>query len=407
MELSLTNTNRIERLIQKLKDKAKSEPNYRFYSLWDKAISYPNLTIAYELSRRNNGAGGVDGISYSQIEKYGIERYLMELAKDLQNKTYKPRPLKVVRIPKEDGTMRRLGIPTIRDCVAQGAVKQIIEGIFEQDFLECSYAYIHDRGAGQAVNRLKELLEAGYTHIYQLDINKFFDSIPHSIIMREVGRRIQDKTIMYQIQQWLKAPLQESKRPPRKNKAGTAQGGVISPLLANIVLNRFDQVCVGEKGIKRTLDIQEVRYADDIIILSKKPDSTILQKAEEAICELGLSLNKNKTKTVALETGVAIEYLGYELRNDKGQVRVYPSEKAIKGAKGRIRELTKRSSGKQDIIKELEQYIRGWETYYSQSTEREGLEGIKKYAQEMIGQVKLFSTDREYIISEYENALPL
>lgn len=363
MKYAINNTATIESLIQKLNDKARAEPHYRFYSLWDKVISYPNLAMAYELSRKNNGVGGVDGITYSQIEEYGIERYLMELAKDLQSKTYRPKPLKVVRIPKEDGTMRRLGIPTIRDRIAQGAVKQIIEGIFEQDFLECSYAYIHDRGAGQAVNRLKELLEAEYTYIYQLDINKFFDSLPHSIIIREVRRRICDSTIMYQIQQWLKAPLQEGKHTPKKNKAGTAQGGVISPLLANIVLNRFDHMCVGEKGMKRTLDIQEVRYADDIIILSRKLDSTILQKAEEAIGELGLSLNKRKTKIIEWKTGTATEYLGYELQNYKGQVILSPSEKAREVAKAKIRELTKRSSqqysGQQDIRERLERYIRG------------------------------------------------
>ena len=269
--MSLATPEKIQTLQRKLYLKAKREPTFRFYALYDKVYRPDILAHAYALSRANRGASGVDGVGYEDIEKYGRERFLAELRRELQEKRYRPDAVLRVMIPKANGGERPLGIPTVRDRVVQAAVKLIIEPIFEADFTDNAYGYRPRRSAQDAVREIHKTLKAGYVHVVDADLSKFFDTIPHAALLHSVARRVSDGAILHLIKQWLKASIEERGdrgKPTRKRPGsrGTPQGGVLSPLLANIYMRRFLRAWE-LRGNDRKLGTRIVNYADDFVIL--------------------------------------------------------------------------------------------------------------------------------------------
>ena len=244
--VSLTAQTKLEELQGKLNAKAKAEPTYRFYALYDKIYRWDVLVEALKRARANKGAAGVDGQTFKDVEEYGEERWLQELQQELQKQTYRPQAVRRVMIPKAGGGERPLGIPTIRDRVVQTAAKLILEPIFEADFSDAAYGYRPGRSAVEAVRRVVEGLRKGATEVVDADLSKYFDTIPHAELMTSVAKRIADKAVLHLIKMWLKVPVEERDEQGRpkysggqKNKQGTPQGGVISPLLANVYINRM------------------------------------------------------------------------------------------------------------------------------------------------------------------------
>ncbi|MBI3899915.1 MAG: group II intron reverse transcriptase/maturase, partial [Gammaproteobacteria bacterium] len=258
--------------------KAKQEPAYRFYALYDKIHRADILSHAYHFVRANKGSAGVDGVTFEAIETgEGVTALLAELQEALKSKTYAPNPVKRVMIPKGDGTERPLGIPTIRDRVAQMAVKLVIEPIFEADFIDISYGFRPRKSAHDAIEDISYALNCGYAEVIDADVSKYFDTIPHAKLMAVVAERIVDSAILHIIQMWLKAPVIEVDKDGTKrnigggktNTKGTPQGGVISPLLANLYLHLLDRIW-HKKQLQSKLGARLVRYADDFVVLCRK-----------------------------------------------------------------------------------------------------------------------------------------
>src|SRR5213082_3262530 len=244
--MSLETPEAIRKLQRKLYRKAKDEPDYRFYLLYDKVYREDILAHAYELAKAHRGAPGVDGQTFEGIETQGLEKWLKELGNELRTKRYRPQPVRRVMIPKPGGGERPLGIPTIRDRVVQSAAKLVLEPIFEADLDPAAYGYRPGRSGADAIKEVHALLCRGYTDVVDADLSKYFDTIPHQDLMRSVARRIVDRQVLRLIKLWLKAPVEESNEVGKRrltggkrSTCGTPQGGVISPLLANLYMNRF------------------------------------------------------------------------------------------------------------------------------------------------------------------------
>lgn len=297
----------IKTLQRKLYRKAKQEPAFRFYALYDKVYRADILKFAYNLVRANKGSAGIDGVTFEAIEAgEGVTAFLAGLEETLRNKTYKPEPVKRVMIPKSDGSQRPLGIPTIRDRVAQMAVKLVIEPIFEADFCETSYGFRPKKSTHDAVDDVAYTLNKGYTEVIDADLSKYFDTIPHANLMATVAERISDGEILRLIKMWLKAPVIEVDRDGTKrnigggkgNRKGTPQGGVISPLLANLYLHILDRIWERHK-LQQTLGARIVRYADDVVILCRRGTDRPMAMLRHVLKRLGLSLNEAKTSMPA------------------------------------------------------------------------------------------------------------
>jgi RNA-directed DNA polymerase len=267
--MSLETPLKIRILQRKLYQKAKGEPNYRFYLLYDKIYREDILAHAYELVKSNQGAPGVDGQSFWGIQTLGLEEWLNGIREDLRGKTYRPQAVRRVMIPKPGGGERPLGIPTIRDRVVQTAAKLLLEPILEADFDPNAYGYRPKRSAQDAVGQVMNLLKAGYTDVVDADLSKYFDTIPHSELLRCVARRIVDRDMLHLMKMWLKVPVEERDQDGkrrmsggRKSTCGTPQGGVISPLLANLYMNRFLKYW-RITGRGEAFQAHVVNYADD------------------------------------------------------------------------------------------------------------------------------------------------
>jgi RNA-directed DNA polymerase len=266
---------KVQRWRQKLSGKAKAQKRYRFYSLYDKVIDPETLKAAYRHVRANEGAPGTDGVTFARIDEViGEERFVEELRAELSARRYKASPVRRVYIPKANGKLRPLGIPVIRDRVVQQAVLLIIEPIFEADFEGCSYGFRPGRNAHQALERIAAALKAGKTEVYDADLEGYFDSIPHDKLMKCLRMRVVDGAVLGLIKQWLEAPVVEedqrgencggpSRRKVTRNTRGTPQGGVVSPLLANVYLHWFDRAVYAEQGPAKWAKVELIRYADD------------------------------------------------------------------------------------------------------------------------------------------------
>jgi RNA-directed DNA polymerase len=370
----ISDDERVRIFQRKLYIKAKQEKEYKFYVLYDKVRQDYFLRESYRRLKQKGGTSGVDGVTFEEIEAKGLDGYLAEIKKELETKTYKPTAVKRVNIPKANGEKRPLGIPTIKDRIVQMSCKMVIEPIFEADFEDSSYGYRPKRSSKEAIKAIKGHLEKGRTEILDADISKYFDSIPHDKLMIVIQRRIADSNIIELIKMWLKTPVKEGKRITggKNNRYGTPQGGVISPLLANIYLNLFDKIINKMEGVYRKNGIYIVRYADDFVLMGKEITSKVKKRIEEIFSRMELSLNKEKTQIKQAEKE-SIDYLGFTIRYAKSQYnegqkywRITPSKKSEKKLRDTIREYlqVRRHFRIEDVVKGLNEKIRGWMNYY-------------------------------------------
>jgi len=370
-------------LRQKLYRKAKLEPKFRFYVLYDRIYRRDVLSSAYQIARANKGAAGVDGVTFADIEGStgGIEGFVAEIQESLRARTYRPMAVRRVWIPKPDGRRRPLGIPTIRDRVVQTAALLIIEPIFEADFMDCSYGFRPGRSAHDALAEVREHLKRGLNAVYDADLRGYFDSIPHEKLMKCLRMRIVDRSVLKLIRMWLQAPIVEQDRDGGKkvtrSKKGTPQGGVISPLLANVYLHWFEKVFYSAGGPGSWAKARIVRYADDFVVLARHTGSRMCEFIESKIeTWLGLELNRDKTKVVELrQPGASLDFLGFTFRYDrdlKGRgfryLNVTPSAKALQAQREALREtISTRQSHVPvpHLIQRVNRQLRGWANYFS------------------------------------------
>ncbi len=379
--MSLDTPDNIRNLQKKLYLKAKAEPDFRFYLLYDKVWRADILDHAYEVARANDGAAGVDGMTFDAIEAADVEEWLSGIGKELRERSYRPDPVRRVMIPKPNGGERPLGIPTIRDRVVQTAVKLVIEPILEADLEPTAYGYRPRRSAGDAVEAVHDLLRRGYTDVVDADLSKYFDTIPHDQLMRSVARRIVDKDILKLIKMWLKAPVEETDKDGRKrltggkrNKQGTPQGGVISPLLANLYMNRFlKHWRLTEQGHK--LKAHVIAYADDFVILSRGHAEEAKAWAGAVMTRLGLSLNEAKT-SLRDAWKERFDFLGYSFgphyspKNGRRYLGASPSKKSVARLKPRISAILHRGNNAPwgEICVKLNRVLKGWSGYFDYGT---------------------------------------
>jgi RNA-directed DNA polymerase len=372
----LQTPNKIRDLQRGLYLKAKREPKFRFYLLQDKVWREDILEHAYRLVRANGGAPGIDGETFHSIESGGGEaKFLSKLQQELKERTYRAQAVRRVYIPKGDGRNRPLGIPTIRDRVAQMAVKMVIEPIFEADFEDCSFGFRPKKDAHQAIGAIREALNHGCPYVLDADLQQYFDTIVHDKLMKLIAGRISDRHILGWINQWLKAPVveedEEGKRCTKPSKRGTPQGGVISPLLANIYLHLFDRVFLSycrAIGVKAHL----VRYADDFVILTRGGMKATVDRVKQVLARMELKLNEEKSRVVDAREG-SFDFLGFTFarkRNAKtGRVitLVEPSRKSEEQFRDEVREMTSRKShcvSQQEVLERVNRYVRGWVNYF-------------------------------------------
>lgn len=376
--MSLSTPPAIRSLQKKLYTAAKAQPTRRFHQLYDKVYREDILAHAYRLSRAADGKPGVDGQTFEDVEAQGLEEWLARLGQELRARTYRPAPVRRVMIPKPGGGERPLGIPTIRDRVAQTAAKLVLEPIFEADFEDCAYGYRPRRSAQDAVRTVHRSVDEGYTEVVDADLSKYFDTIPHRELMLCVARRVVDRHMLALVRMWLKSPVEErdadgsTKMSGGKDGThGTPQGGVISPLLANIYMHRFLKAWrKGGKGVEFRARV--VNYADDFVILTRGRAQAALGWTRQVITKIGLTLNEQKT-SIREARREPFNFLGYTFepmysrRTGRKYLGAAPSAKATAKLRETVRKILHRGNVAPwtEVVKELNQVLRGWENYFS------------------------------------------
>jgi len=365
---------RLELLQEKLYCKAKQERNFKFYVLYDKIFVPYVIEQAYYKVKRNGGAPGVDGVTFAMIEEeFGLGKFLLELREDLRKQTYEPKAVRRKWIEKENGNgLRPLGIPTIRDRVAQMACLQIIEPIFEADFKDSSYGFRPKRGARNAMAAIKEYLREGRTEVFDADLSAYFDTIPHDKLMKTLELRISDPRVLNLIRKWLKSPVYEDGQYHKSKGEGTPQGGVISPLLANVYMHLVDRIVNNSKSLFHQAGIKIVRYADDFVLMGKRISLTVIEELKRILDKMGLKLNETKTRQIDA-TKESFNFLGFTVRYDrdiKGRSNKYwnieASDKSEKKVRKKINDYlaVRGHFPAPEIAKGLNAILRGWLNYY-------------------------------------------
>jgi RNA-directed DNA polymerase len=397
--VSLATPLKLRRLQEALYTKAKQEPAYRFYLLYDKMYRADILAHAYALSKQHGGAPGVDGVTFEDIEAAGLERWLAAVQEELRAQTYRPQAVRRVLIPKPGGGERPLGIPTIRDRVVQTAVMLIVQPIFEADMEPTAYGYRPGRGALEAVQEVHRALCAGYTEVVDADVSQYFDTIPHAALMKSLARRISDGKLLRSLKRWLKAPVAEpaagggwrysgGKRATR----GTPQGGVISPMLANLYMNRYLKV-FRLRGLDRRYGARLVNYADDFVVLCRYGAAEVLAQSRRWFVQMGLTLNEQKTR-VCDGRRESFNFLGYTFGPKRSRkdghwyLGVVPAKKAVQRVKGRIRGILQ--PGNQapwdEVVGELNRVLRGWAHYFAYGMKYLAYREVDSYVYERVRQ---------------------
>jgi RNA-directed DNA polymerase len=377
--MSLTTPLSVQKLQTALHDKAKGSPKFRFYALYDKVYREDVMAFAYECCNANGGAAGVDGQTFDDIEEYGVQKWLDELTQELKSRTYRPQPVRRVWIPKPDGKQRPLGVPAIKDRVAQTAAVLALEPIFEADLQPEQYAYRPDRSALDAVRQVHKLLNSGHGQIVDADLSGYFDSIPHSDLLKSVARRIVDGAMLHLIKMWLEVPVEETDERGNKHRStrnrdegrGTPQGAPISPLLSNLYMRRF---VLGWKnlGYEKRLEARIVNYADDLVICCRGRAEEALAKMGDIMTKLKLTVNETKTRVCKLPEE-KFDFLGYTFgrrfssKTGCAYMGTVPSKKRVIRICEAISEMTGRDQTLLDqatLVGKLNRTMIGWANYF-------------------------------------------
>jgi RNA-directed DNA polymerase len=380
----------LQDLRRRLYGKAKAEKDWRFWGLYVHVTKLETLRTAYEVAKKNNGAPGLDGVTFTAIEAAGVERFLAELRDALVARTYRPLRNRHVEIPKDGGTVRILGIPAIRDRVVQGALKLILEPIFEADFCDGSYGYRPKRSAHEAVNRVAQAIVQNKTRVIDVDVAAFFDTVRHDVLLGKVARRVQDGEILHLVKLMLKA----------SGKRGVPQGGVLSPLLANVYLTEVDAMLERAKEETRNgryTYLEYARYADDLVILvdGYRHHDWLLraahQRLHEELAKLHLRVNADKTRIVDLSQGESFGFLGFDFRRVRSRRGAWrpqytPKLKQRTAVLHKLKAVFQRSDSQpiRGVIAEINPILRGWVAYFRIGHASRGFAYVKLWVEKKV-----------------------
>jgi RNA-directed DNA polymerase len=399
--MNLATPSSVQKLQTVLHDKAKESSNWRFHALYDKVYRRDVLAFAYECCKANGGAAGVDGQSFEGIEEYGVERWLDELTEELRSRTYRPRPVRRVYIPKPDGKQRPLGVPTIRDRTVETAAVLVLEPIFEADLQPEQYAYRPDRSALDAVRHVHKLINTGHGEIVDADLSGYFDSIPHAELLKSVARRVVDGAMLHLIKMWLQTPVEETDEHGRKHRStrnrdegrGTPQGAPISPLLSNLYMRRF---VLGWKqfGHERRLRAYVVNYADDLVICCRGSAEEALATMRRIMGKLKLTVNETKTRVCKLPEE-KFDFLGYTFgrcyspQTGRAYLGTVPSKKRVHRICEAISSETGRNTTLLDaetMVGKLNRMLNGWANYFCLGPVSKAYRAVEQHACERLRQ---------------------